>query len=478
MGTVHEMGRGGGKPIPVELADEVERELYAKRAKVYPREVSGRFARLRSLAVWVLLGIFYLLPWLRFDGRPLVLFDLPARKFHVLGLSFFPQDFLYLAFFLIICALSLFFFTALAGRLWCGYACPQTVWTEVFLWIERRIEGDRARRQKLDRAPLSGRKAALKAAKHGAWIGLALWTGFTFVGFFTPIQDLGNRLLAFSAGPWETFWILFYAFATYGNAGWMREQVCIYMCPYARFQGAMFDRDTLIVAYDEGRGEPRGSRKRGIDHRAAGLGDCIDCTLCVQVCPTGIDIRDGLQVQCIGCALCIDACDAVMDRMGYPRGLIRYTTENAVQGRPVRVLRTRTVVYACLLLALCAGVAVSMWLRTPLELDVLRDRNALYRETSQGLVENVYTLRIVNKDAEEHAYRLEIAGLEGARLVVEADEIRVPGEGVRSLPARVQVDPDRLERTSSVVTFLLQAADDAELRVHEEARFLGPAPAR
>ncbi len=476
MEPVHEMKDTTRGDIPVQFADDVERDLYERRKKVYPREISGRFSRLRALAVWILLGLFYLVPWVRLDDRQMILFDLPARKFYILWFSFFPQDFLYLAFFLIICALSLFFFTALAGRLWCGYACPQTVWTEVFMWIERKIEGDRLKRQKLDRAPLDRRKFALKAAKHTVWIVFSLWTGFTFVGFFTPIHDLGGRLLEFALGPWETFWIVFYAFATYGNAGWMREQVCTYMCPYARFQSAMFDRDTLIIAYDAKRGEPRGSRKRGSDYRAKGLGDCIDCTLCVQVCPTGIDIRDGLQVQCIGCALCIDACDSVMDRMGYARGLVRYTTENAVEGKPTRVLRTRTIIYACLLLLLTSGLLVSMFTRTPLELDVIRDRNALYRETSGGLVENVYTLKVINMDEREHVYDLDIAGLTGAKLISKGDGIRVPAGEIVSLPVSVQIDPYDLERTSSSISFILSSRDDPSLVVREDARFIGPAP--
>ena len=472
------MSKPGSGDIPVEFADEVERELYARRKKVYPREVTGRFASLRTLAVWVLLGIYYVVPWLRWDDRQMVLFDLPARKFYILWFSFFPQDFLFLAFFLILCALSLFFFTSLAGRLWCGYACPQTVWTEVFIWIERKFEGDRARRQKLDRAPLTTRKFAIKAGKHAVWIVFALWTGFTFVGFFTPISDLAQRLAQFALGPWETFWILFYGFATYGNAGWMREQVCIYMCPYARFQSAMFDRDTMIIAYDTGRGEPRGSRKRSVDHAAQGLGDCIDCTMCVQVCPTGIDIRDGLQYQCIGCAACIDACDAVMDKMGYPPGLVRFTTENAVQGKRVHVLRTRTVIYAVALLALCAGLLAAVLLRTPLGLEVLRDRNALYRETSEGLVENVYTLKVINMDEREHRFTLEITGLPGASLMLESEHVGVAAGEVISLPVRVRVDPADLRQTSSTLSFVLESLDDPGLGARQEARFLGPAPVR
>ncbi len=468
--------RSARRPAP--FLDETEASLYAKREKIYPREVHGWFATMRVTAVLVLLGLFYGVCWLRWDGKQLLLFDLPGRKFHVFGITFFPQDFLYLAFLLIIAALALFFFTALAGRLWCGYACPQTVWTEVFLWIERKIEGDRPKQMKLDRAPWTGRKLAVKSLKHAVWIVFSAWTGFTFVGYFTPITELGARLLDFALGPWETFWILFYGLATYGNAGWLREQVCIYMCPYARFQSAMFDRDTLVISYDEIRGEPRGKRKRVLDHRAAGLGDCIDCTLCVQVCPTGIDIRDGLQYQCIACAACVDACDQVMDRMGYAKGLIRYTTENAVIGKPSHVLRPRVYVYAAVLAGLCAALVVSIALRTPLKLDVLRDRNALYRETNEGLVENVYTLKVINTDHEAHRVVVSVSGLAGAVLVMEEDDVQVGAGEVLSVPARVRVDPGQLDQRSSAITFTATARDDAKIAVEHEARFLGPRAAR
>ena len=383
---------------------ELEQALYEKRQKIYPREVHGLFARLRLSGVGALMGIFYLTPWIVWGDRQAVLFDLPGRKFYIFGLTFWPQDLIYLSALLILAALSLFFFTALAGRLWCGYACPQTVWTEVFLWIERKIEGDRMKQIKLDKAPWSKRKLAIKAAKHGSWIALSLWTGYTFTGYFTPIRELGVGIMHLNLGPWETFWVLFYGFATYGNAGWMREQVCIYMCPYARFQSAMFDKDTLIISYDEARGDPRGSRKRSADPSKLGLGDCIDCTMCVQVCPTGIDIRDGLQYQCIGCAACIDACDDVMDRMGYARGLVRYTTEHALEGGQTKIFRPRVLIYAGILLILLVTVVYSIAVRTPAKLDIIRDRNTLYRETSEGLIENVYTLRILNKDDETHAW--------------------------------------------------------------------------
>ena len=311
-----------------------------------------------------LLGIFYVFPWLTLNGDPLILFDLPARKFYVFGLVFWPQDFLYLTFFLMICAFSLFFFTALAGRLWCGYACPQTVWTETFLWIERLVEGDRLKQMKLDKAPMSLHKFRIKATKHFLWISFSLFTGFTFIAYFTPAPMLFEELVTGTVGPWEGFWGLFYAFATYGNAGWMREQVCKYMCPYARFQSAMFDDDTLIVSYDERRGDPRGSRKAGVDHRRQGLGDCIDCTLCVQVCPTGIDIREGLQYECIGCSACIDVCNSVMEKMNYALGLIRYTTQNAMQGKSSRIVRPRTIIYAVILTTIVSIFGYSMLTRS------------------------------------------------------------------------------------------------------------------
>ncbi|MFN9728980.1 MAG: cytochrome c oxidase accessory protein CcoG, partial [Pseudomonadota bacterium] len=317
----------GPLPTPVVTDDG---EMYQSAAKIYPHEVDGRFQRLRKAAVFWLLGMFYLFPWLSWDGRQAVLFDLPARQFHVFGLTFWPQDFIYLSMLLMMAAFALFFFTALAGRLWCGYACPQTVWSETFLWIERWTEGSRNQRMKLDAAPMSWDKFRRKASKQFLWIAFAAWTGFTFVGFFTPVRELGASLLALEVGPWEGFWMLFYGAATYGNAGYLREQVCKYMCPYARFQGAMFDRNTLVISYDAARGEPRGARKRSADPRSLGLGDCIDCTVCVQVCPTGIDIRNGLQYECIGCAECIDACNYVMGKAGMPKGLIRYSTERAL----------------------------------------------------------------------------------------------------------------------------------------------------
>jgi cytochrome c oxidase accessory protein FixG len=384
-------------------AKEVEQALYAVRKKIYPRTVHGRFDRWRWGLVWLTQLVFYGLPWLGWNDRQAVLFDLAARKFYIFGFVFWPQDFIYLTALLIIAALTLFLVTAVGGRLWCGYACPQTVYTEIFMWIERKIEGGRAQRMLLDEAPMSARKLAIKAAKHGAWIAVALWTGFTFVGYFMPITALLGEVASLATGPWETFWILFYGFATYGNAGWMREQVCKYMCPYARFQSAMFDRDTMIVTYDAARGEPRGPRSRKIARGAAALGDCVNCGLCVQVCPTGIDIRDGLQYECIGCAACIDACDQVMGKFNYPAGLIRYSTENALaQGWSFhqmvrRVLRTRTLIYGAILFGVMAVLAGALYLRVPLKVDIVRDRASLAREVEGGRIE-----KRVSHPADEH----------------------------------------------------------------------------
>jgi len=511
--------------IPLEVVDEGETSLYVKERKVYPRDVSGTLSRLRVAAVFWLLGMFYLFPWLRWDGRQAVLFDLPARKFHVFGLTFWPQDFLFLALLLIIAALCLFFFTALAGRLWCGYACPQTVWTEVFLWMERWTEGDRPKRMKLDAGPWTREKILRKGAKHLLWILFSLWTGFTFVGFFTPITDLGSRLFTLSWGGWETFWVLFYSFATWGNAGFLREQVCKYMCPYARFQSAMFDRNTLIIAYDPTRGEPRGPRKRGLasvlergrgllDPRTAydyvfraskhpsaatqaaqargtitwdgelgeveplpkfspeELGDCIDCTICVQVCPTGIDIRNGLQYECIACGACVDACNEVMEKLGYPKGLIRYSTQNAIDGRPTRVLRPRIIVYGLLLAGFMAAWVVGVATRSDLIIEALRDRNALYRETADGAIENGYTLKIVNKADATREFRIRVESSQpGLELRDNDAPVRVEAGSVVPVPVVLVAREGASGRNE--VRFVVESIDGAA-RESVDSSFFGP----
>jgi len=450
-----------------------ETALYRSEEKIHAREVDGTFARLRKAAVFVLLGIFYGLPWITWQGRQAILFDLPARKFHLFDLTLWPQDFIFLALLLIIAALSLFFFTALAGRLWCGFACPQTVWTEVFVWMEQWTEGKYSQRKKLDKAPWTTEKFLRKGSKQFLWITFALFTGLTFVGYFTPIRELLVSFATLSLGPWETFWVLFYGFATYGNAGYMREQVCKYMCPYARFQSAMFDRDTLIITYDEDRGEPRGSRRRGVDPQEVGLGDCIDCMMCVQVCPTGIDIRDGLQYECIACAACIDACDDVMVRMGYPKKLIKYSTQHAMDGEKTRVVRPRVIVYAVLLTILMGAFVYALSQRSALTVDVIRDRNALYRDVGDGFIENSYQLKLINKTDRAHSYEIDISGIQGARVEVPNGDIRVPSGEVLGVPVIVRA-PREAVRGVSEVTFTLQAEDDATITQSRETKFVAP----
>ena len=446
--------------------------LYAKEPKVYPRDVTGKFSSLRKLSVIVLLGLYYFIPWLNWAGHQSVLFDLPARKFYILGLTFWPQDFIFLALMLILAGLALFFVTAVAGRLWCGYACPQTVWTEVFLWMERLVEGDRNKRIKLDASPWNGNKILRKSFKQILWIGFALWTGFTFVGFFTPIRGLGQSVLTFQLGGWETFWMLFYSFATYGNAGILREQVCKYMCPYARFQGAMFDRDTLVIAYDEKRGEPRGGRRKTDKPEEIGLGDCIGCTLCVQVCPTGIDIREGLQIECIACAACIDVCDQVMDKMDYKKGLISYTTEHRLNGKESKVFRPRIIVYACLLLVLISGLIWSIDHRVLLRADLLRDRNALYRELPDNMIENVYTLKLINMDLKPHQYKVEILNNDEFRFFI-SPEPRLESEEIGNFVFRMQA-PGSAGHGSLKVDLRFSTLEEPVIERTVSARFLMP----
>jgi len=467
--------------VPKPAAGDAE-SLYEAQAKIYPRAVTGRFALVRWSFVWLTQLVFYGLPWLTWSTeagqRQAVLFDLASRRFYLFGDVLYPQDFIYLTGLLVISALSLFLFTAVAGRLWCGFSCPQTVYTEMFLWIERRVEGDRNARIKLDASPMSWRKLGRKAAKHFLWLALAIWTGFTFVGYFTPIRGLWGEAFTLSFGPWEWFWVNFYGLATYGNAGFLREQVCKYMCPYARFQSAMFDKDTLIVSYDAARGEPRGPRSRKADPGTLALGSCVSCNLCVQVCPTGIDIRNGLQYECIGCAGCVDVCNSVMDRMNYPRGLIRFTTQHAMAKRWSRsqsvrhVLRPRVLVYGTILLSLCFAFAWSLAVRTPLKVDVVRDRAGLARIVAGGRLENVYRLQIMNATEQQQRYRMEVEGLPGLTLASEA-EVVVGAAESRWVAVRLQIPYGSAAPGSHQIHFEVKSlADHAEVK--EKAAFLVP----
>ena len=464
---------------PRTVDGEVVESLYKTRKKIHPRSVSGIFATWRWALVWFTQLLYYGLPWIPWNDRQAVLFDLVNRKFYIFGLVFWPQDVFYLAIILIISAYALFLFTAVAGRLWCGYACPQTVYTEIFLWIEEKIEGDRNARTKLDKAALDARKFRLRALKYGIWGLLSLWTGFTLVAYFTPATVLWDEFWTWTLGPWETFWIFFYGFMTYMFAGIMREQVCLYMCPYARFQSVMFDPDTLVITYDSERGEPRGQRKKGVEPKSVGKGDCVDCGLCVQVCPTGIDIRNGLQYECIGCAACIDVCDQVMAKMNYPQGLIRYTTENAIErhwGRKEilgHIVRPRIIIYTAILVAITSGLIWGLANKADLRVNVIRDRAILAREVEGGQIENVYRLQVMNVTEQAHRYSIKVTGLDSIQLAGDA-LIEVAPATTKSFSIAVRVPPEAAGKGSHTIYFDVRSEAQGDMAVHEKATFLMP----
>jgi cytochrome c oxidase accessory protein FixG len=464
------------EPTPGFEPEEVS--LYEAHRTIYPRSVSGFFANWRWAMVFVTQIIFYGLPWLQWGQRQAVLFDLGARRFYIFNLVLYPQDFIYLTGILVISAYSLFLFTAVAGRLWCGYACPQTVYTEIFLWLERKTEGDRSARMRRDAGPWNLDKIKRKLGKHILWVSFALVTGFTFVGYFTPVNQLAGRFVQWDLGSWEIFWTFFYAFATYGNAGFMREQVCKYMCPYARFQSAMFDKDTLIVTYDTERGEPRGARSKKADPSKLNLGACVDCSLCVQVCPTGIDIRKGLQYECIGCGACADVCDTVMDKIGYPRGLVKYSTENAMQqhwtsAQTLRhVFRPRVLIYVGILMLVVTAMAISLSLRVPFKVDVVRDRGSMARMVGAGDIENVYRMQIMNATEASQQFHISVSGMPGLQVVSEND-IEIASTQARWVAVRVLGKMEGAAPGSHTIHFEITGPGNVG-RVIEKAAFFVP----
>lgn len=460
--------------IPVKDESPQIVNLYAKREKIHTRLISGKFQDIRNIFLWLTTGFYFILPWIMWNDRQAILFDLPARKFYILGWTFYPQDFFFLSWILIISAFCLFAITVFVGRVYCGYLCPQTVWTKIFMHIEKWTEGERNARTKLDSAKLSINKIIRRTLKHIGWLIVALLTAVTFVSFFTPTAVLFQEFLSLSLGPWELFWIIFFTLATYANAGWMREQVCFYMCPYGRFQSVMMDKDTLIISYDEKRGDPRGSRKRDVDYKEQGLGDCIDCQLCVQVCPTGIDIRDGLQFECIQCAACVDACDSIMDQMGYERGLVSYTTENiASHGGKFTLLRTRLIGYAIMIFIMSGIFITVLALRVPLEVETIRDRGQLFRENNEGMIENAYLLKVMNKSQESDQFRLEVIGDAHIKLV-KPILLDIPAGGQAETPVTLIADPAFLTATKYDLIFKVVSLKHTNLSKENETRFLGP----
>ncbi|MCL2919897.1 cytochrome c oxidase accessory protein CcoG [Shewanella litorisediminis] len=459
--------------IKIHQPDASKADRFNPRNRIYVRAVDGLWSKVRRRMGWVAMLFFLLLPWLPWGDRQAVWFNLAEQKFHVFGLTIWPQDLTLLAALFMIAAFALFFVTTYLGRVWCGYTCPQTVWTFIFIWFEEKLEGPRNKRIKMDQMPWDFDKVWRKTAKHGAWLLISFLTATTFVSYFVPTRELYLDVLTLNASGAIYFWVVFFTFATYGNAGWMREIMCIHMCPYARFQAAMFDKNTYIVGYDVARGETRGPRSRKADPKEMGLGDCIDCDLCVQVCPTGIDIRNGLQYECINCGACIDACDQTMDRMGYAKGLISYTTENMLEGKKEKVLRPKLVGYGVVLTAMIlvfVGLAATI---SPLRIDVIRDRNALYREDSRGMIENTFTLKILNKTEADHVYRLSVEDLPNYRWIGD-ETVTVKAGEVLTLPVSVAVDPVELKRPITKISIRVVSEDMPQVEAVQETRFFGP----
>ena len=449
--------------------------LYKKREKIYVREIQGLFQKLRTWTLWALMLAYFGVAWISIDGQQLVYFDLPARQFHIFGITFWPQDFVLLSWALIICAFGLFTITNLAGRIWCGYTCPQSAWSFIYMWVEEKVEGTRSQRMKLDKEPMSGSKFSKKAVKHIIWLFIAFWTGLTFVGYFSPIRELVPELLTLGdVNGWAIFWMGFFTVATYVNAGWMREQVCIYMCPYARFQSVMYDSDTLAVSYDFNRGEPRGKGSRK-EAAASDKGDCVDCSMCVQVCPTGIDIRDGLQYQCIGCALCVDACDSIMEKINKPKGLIRYTTENELAGGKLHVFRPRFFGYSFALITMMILLAYAVFSRTPFELDIERDRGRLYQVTVNDTITNAYTLKLMNMSNEPHEYLISVEGLKGVNIIGKTDWALDVNQ-LKEVTLNLEIDPEvtKTKASKTDIEFVITDAATGEEVTREESRFIAP----
>ena len=459
------------KPIQVHNIETLEIKSHVSD-KIYTRSFKGVFRRLRIGGGALLFILYFGTVWLTWNQRQAVLWDLSAKKFHIFSSTFWPQDLVLLSPILIVCAFGLFFLTVWAGRVWCGYTCPQSAWMWIFMWVEKISEGDRNQRKKLDRAPTSLQKVYKRFKKHGLWLLISVVTAVTFVGYFTPVRELVPSLLTFQAGEWATFWVFFFTLATYLNAGWLREKVCLHMCPYGRFQSSMLDKDSLVISYDVDRGEARGARSSGLDYKAEGLGDCVDCQMCVQVCPTGIDIRDGLQMECIGCAACVDACDSVMEKMGYETGLIRYTSERELSGEPLKIVRPRLVGYGAVLIAMIITLTWAIASRPLVSLDVAKDRG-LYRLNTQGEIENSYTLKIINKSHQNRRFNVSVKGFEGLNLIGPAYVNLNPGEQL-TFPLSVSVAPDALKVDVTDIAFYLTQLGQDDSSLMATSRFTGP----
>ena len=459
------------KNVKIHRPNAKKDENYSPRDQIYVRKVTGFFQRLRQKMNFVFLGVFALLPWLQYNGKQAILFDITEQRFNLWGLTLWPQDLTLLAWLCMFAAFLLFFVTTFLGRVWCGYLCPQTVWTFIFIWFEEKIEGTANQRKKLDSQKLDVNKFWRKALKHFCWVFFSILTALTFVGYFMPMQSVFIDFFTFEMSFTAAATVWFFTFCTYGNAGWMREIMCLHMCPYARFQSAMFDKDTVTVAYDYNRGENRGPRSRKQAPKDLGLGDCIDCNLCVQVCPTGIDIRNGLQYECINCGACIDACDGVMDKMNYSKGLIRYTTEHELKGHKVHFVRSKLIGYAVVLIIMSILLIWEISSREPVSLDIIRDRTELARENFNGEIENTYTLKILNKSQTNNTYRLSVKGINNAKWIGK-QEIIVKAASVYTLPISIAIDPYELASYMNDITFVIeQTSPQNDVTIEHTSRF-------
>ena len=457
-------------------------KLFAKKEVIYPKRVWGKYRKLKWIAMIALLGIYYLAPWLRWDrgaGVPdqAILIDMPNHRAYFFFIEIWPQEVYFISGILILAAVGLFFVTCIFGRVWCGYACPQTVWTDLFVWVERIIQGDRNTRKKLSESKLSWEKAWKKGLTHIIWLIIGLCTGGAWVFYFNDAPTLLDQIIHLSVPSSTWVWILGLTLSTYIMAGYAREQVCMYMCPYSRFQSAMFDKDTLIIGYDKERGEPRGSHKSTDSWE--GRGHCIDCTQCVVVCPQGIDIRNGLQMECIACGLCVDACNNVMDKVGLPRGLIRYDTAHHMEHKTnkFRIIRPRTIYYTAILTIVGGLMLYGLMNRTMLELHVLHDRNPLFVLLSDGSIRNSYTVKILNKGRQDRTYTIRAKGLENAELRVEgntevpSDNLKVFGDSVGQFRAYVTLPPSSIKNVRTDIEFEI-IDNETKLKAENETIFI------
>lgn len=450
-------------------AEDLIIKPYKSESPVYVRKQKGRYQRIRQLTGFVFVMVFILLPWISYQGNQAVLFDIGKQQFHIFSETFFPQDFTLLAGLLIVSCYLLFFVTTWLGRIWCGYVCPQTVWTFSFIWVEEWLEGSRNQRIKRDKQPKTLDTIARKSAKHIVWGLMAFLTATTFMSYFLPTHELYLDLIALNWTGLTTFWVLFFAICTYGNAGWLREKMCIYMCPYSRFQSAMFDKNTLLIAYDKVRGENRGRRKRKDNPKELGLGDCVDCNLCVEVCPVGIDIRNGLQYECINCGACADACDQTMTQFNYAKGLISYTSENALLGKKAKLLRPKIIGYGILSILAMIFMVYTIQVRVPIEFSVLRDRGTLFQVDFHDNVTNSYLLKVTNKSQLDRHFNVSVLN---SNVSLSADEnILIKAGEIASVPVHLTMTPDEIKERVSEVSLQVSVSDMPDVKAVTETKF-------